>query len=243
MEKQFDAILERAAEGSYARATETSLGGTCKKANGPITASVVPYEVAYDDNGNAIEFPVDYDIPEETIEMTQEIQMIAAIDQKGALGKDGDLIIRNKEDMDFFKARTEGCTLIMGRKTWESIGPKPLPGRTCIVLTSEPQRVRGRSNGPAFFVKGKCAALEIAEKCNRRVVVIGGASIYEMFEPEANLIWITAWDTVIPDADTFITPKIYEGRVGETIGHLNHRDGYTGLIRAYKRKTEANWSK
>lgn len=163
------------------------------------------------------------------------IQMIAAIDQNGALGKDGDLIIRDKADMEFFKARTESCTLIMGRKTWESIGSKPLPGRTCIVITSNPQQTRGRSKGPAFFVKGKCAALEIAEKCNRQAMVIGGATIYEMFEPDASLIWLTAWDAIVSNADTFITPKIYENRIGETIGHLQHKDGFSGLLRVYKR--------
>lgn len=164
-----------------------------------------------------------------------QLEMIAAIDRNGALGKDNDLIIRNKEDMEFFKKRTAGKTLIMGYKTWESLGRKPLPGRTCIVLTSTPvaAEVAAEYDDSAFFVNSKEAALRIASRVNRQVMVIGGGTVYEQFVEEADIIWITAWDVIIGGADTFITDKIYKDRRGETIARIQHKDGFMGRIVAY----------
>lgn len=166
----------------------------------------------------------------------KQLSMVMAIDQNGAIGRGNDLVIRDKKDMDFFKGVTKNKTTIMGYNTWQSLGRKPLPGRTAIVLTSTPvgAEVAAEDSDSAFFVKSKEDALRIAKCINRDAIVIGGAQIYKLFEKDADLIWMTCWDTVIEDADTFISDSIYEGRVGETIERLTHKDGFSGLIRAFK---------
>ncbi|CAH0447835.1 dihydrofolate reductase [Vibrio phage vB_VpaM_sm033] len=165
----------------------------------------------------------------------KQLTMVMAIDRNGALGRGNDLIIRDKKDMDFFKSVTKNKTTIMGYKTWLSIGAKPLPGRTAIVLTSTPVAAEIAHPGDtAFFVNCKEEALRIARAINRDAVVIGGGQVYREFQQDADVIWMTTWDTVIEDADVFLSASIYDGRIGETIERLTHKDGFTGLIRAYK---------
>ena len=65
------------------------------------------------------------------------ISLIAAVDRQGGIGKNNQLLVRLPEDLRHFKRTTLGCPLIMGRKTWDSIG-RPLPGRRSIVLTRDP---------------------------------------------------------------------------------------------------------
>lgn len=161
------------------------------------------------------------------------IEMIMAMDQNGAIGRGNDLIIKNKEDMEFFKKRTAGKTLIMGRKTWDSLGRKPLPGRPAVVISTRPLEVSENAPEDNFFIAAdEHEALRIAKRINLDVMIIGGAQIYRVFQEKADIIWITHWDTVIPDADTFVSGSIYDGRHGETIARLTHAD-YTGMIRAY----------
>src|SRR5258706_11305195 len=68
----------------------------------------------------------------------QTISLIAAVARNGAIGKNNALLCRISEDLKFFKRTTLGSPVIMGRKTWDSIG-RPLPGRRNIVITRNPQ--------------------------------------------------------------------------------------------------------
>ena len=65
------------------------------------------------------------------------VALIVAVAENGVIGRDGKLPWRIPEDMKWFKARTEGRPMIMGRKTWESFPKRPLPGRTNIVITRD----------------------------------------------------------------------------------------------------------
>jgi len=116
------------------------------------------------------------------------ISLIVAASQNGVIGKNGALPWRIREDMVRFKRLTMGHPCIMGRKTWDSIPKKPLPGRTNIVVT--------RNN--AFEAEGARvansfdAALEIAAEENpSEIMIIGGEGVYAEALPLAGRIYFT----------------------------------------------------
>ena len=65
------------------------------------------------------------------------VKIIVAVDKKGAIGKNNDLLYTIKEDLKNFKELTSGNIVVMGRNTWDSLPIKPLPNRTNIVLTKK----------------------------------------------------------------------------------------------------------
>ena len=71
------------------------------------------------------------------------MNMILAADSDWAIGKDGALLAHIPEDMKFFRETTAGSTVVMGRKTWDSIGAKPLPGRTNCVISRSVRQLEG----------------------------------------------------------------------------------------------------
>jgi len=124
------------------------------------------------------------------------ISIIAAVGRNNELGKNGDLIWHFREDMQFFKKTTTGATVIMGRKTFESL-PKALPNRRNIVISKNSDF---KAEG-AEVVSSIEGALDMTKE--DRVFIIGGASIYKAFLPYANEIFLTEIDASCPDADTF----------------------------------------
>ena len=129
------------------------------------------------------------------------ISFVVAMARNGVIGRDSTLPWRLPEDLRRFKAITMGKPILMGRKTFESIG-KPLPGRTNIVLT----RDRGWRAQGVVVVYSVEEALEQARD-TPELVVIGGAEIYRLFMPIAERIYLThvhadvLGDTVFPDFD------------------------------------------
>jgi dihydrofolate reductase len=130
------------------------------------------------------------------------ISLIVAAAANNAIGKDNQLLWHLPNDMKFFKATTWGLPLIMGRKTFESVGGKPLPGRTNIVISRD-----ANFNAKGIVTAASvAAALQKAEACHcREVMVAGGGLIYEAFLPLAKRIYLTRVDTA-PEADTFFPP-------------------------------------
>ncbi|GHU07739.1 dihydrofolate reductase [Betaproteobacteria bacterium] len=114
-----------------------------------------------------------------------EIILIAAVARNGVIGRDNALPWRLKADLARFRAHTLGHPLLMGRKTWESLG-KPLPGRRNLVLTRQPGYT---AQGCEVFASADeaLAALAAAEK----VFVIGGAEIYRALLPQADTLLLT----------------------------------------------------
>jgi dihydrofolate reductase len=118
--------------------------------------------------------------------MRPYINIIVARSRNGVIGKDGKLPWYLPEDLKFFKEKTIGFPVIMGRKTWESIG-KPLKGRENIVLTKN----------PSYQVNNaiKVSSLEEALALfTGDIFIIGGASLYREALPLANKVWITEID-------------------------------------------------
>ena len=98
--------------------------------------------------------------------------IILAADSDWAIGRDGGLLAHIPEDMKFFRETTANSTVVMGRKTWESIGAKPLPGRVNCVISRSVKQLDGAQ------VFGSVEEfLSFAEKAEGKVFVIGGGEI------------------------------------------------------------------
>ena len=124
------------------------------------------------------------------------ISIIAAIGKNNELGKGNDLIWHFKDDMKFFKETTTGSTVIMGRKTFESL-PKALPNRRNIVIS----RSRNYSPEGALVVSDIKKALNEAD--SDEVFIIGGGTIYKEFLPLADKLYLTEIDAECPDAEVY----------------------------------------
>ena len=124
--------------------------------------------------------------------------IIVAIADNNAIGKDNALLWHISEDLKFFKRNTLGFPVIMGRKTFESIG-RPLPGRVNIVLS------RSFATGLEVEVVSTLEeAYGVAEETNlERCFVMGGGQIYAQAMNDADRLIVTHVHTVIEDADTF----------------------------------------
>ncbi|MFA7095676.1 MAG: type 3 dihydrofolate reductase [Gammaproteobacteria bacterium] len=129
------------------------------------------------------------------------ISLIVAMDRNRLIGADNGLPWRLPADLKYFKSITMGKAIIMGRKTYESIG-RPLPGRTNIVVTRE----RGYQAPGCIVVHSIDEALARPE-CGDEVMIIGGASFYEQMLPRADRLYVTfidaefAGDTYFPAFD------------------------------------------
>ncbi len=129
------------------------------------------------------------------------LSLIVATDEQGAIGRDNQLLWHLPSDLAWFKQQTLGKPVIMGRKTYDSIG-KPLPKRRNIVI----------SRNPALEIPGVELAnsLQSALKLvgeETEVMVIGGGQIYSEALPLANRLYLTRVATTVADADTFF-PQI-----------------------------------
>lgn len=125
------------------------------------------------------------------------MKLIACIDKKRGIGKDNMPLFSIPEDLKFFKNKTLDKTVVMGRKTLDSLpGGRPLAGRENVVLSRDPD----------FFREGVrvCRSLdELAALSSDDVYVIGGGEIYRELLPLCDTAYITEVDTV-RDADTFL---------------------------------------
>lgn len=129
--------------------------------------------------------------------------LIVARARNGVIGKDNDLPWRLSDDLKHFKATTKGCPVIMGRKTWESLPRRPLPGRDNIVLSRDGQY---EASGARVFTSIH-AAIEtgraLAAAAGREeVFVTGGSAVYAEALPFADRLYLTEVDTTL-DGDAF----------------------------------------
>lgn len=127
------------------------------------------------------------------------ITLVVAASKNNAIGKDNQLLWHLPKDMRFFKNTTWGLPILMGRKTFESMGSKLLPGRMNIILTQQKElSIEG-----TFVVNTIEAAVTLAKSNDyKELMVIGGGQVYEMALPLANKVWLTRVHTQI-DGDTF----------------------------------------
>ena len=130
-----------------------------------------------------------------------KISLIAAIGKNRELGKGNDLIFKIPEDMKHFREITNGHPIIMGRKTFESIG-RVLPGRLNIVITRDSKLVIHDSNAKVVSSLGE-AINEAAKVEKQEVFVIGGGQIFQEAIKIADKLYLTIVDAEEKDADAF----------------------------------------
>ena len=132
--------------------------------------------------------------------------IIVAIADNNAIGRDNALLWHISEDLKFFKRTTSGCPVIMGRRTFESIG-RPLPKRTNIVVSRGFDAPEGVVVAQSLEEAYKAASAVIPDLIgNPRCFVIGGGQIYAQAIQDADRLIVTHVHTVIEDADTFFPP-------------------------------------
>lgn len=129
-----------------------------------------------------------------------KINLIVAASTNNAIGKDNKLIYHNPSDMALFKKLTLNKVVVMGRKTYESIG-KPLPQRTNVIISTTLQLI----NNVTIYRSFDEALEEL--KNEKEIFVIGGGEIYKEFWKITDFLYLTRFHQIVSDADTFI-PEI-----------------------------------
>jgi len=131
------------------------------------------------------------------------VSLIVAAGTNNAIGKDNQLLWHLPKDLQFFKQTTWAMPVVMGRKTFESLGGKPLNGRVNIIIT----RQKDWSHEGVVVVHSLADALFFAKESDyKEVFIAGGGEIYAQAMSQANKIYMTRVDAVI-DGDTFF-PEI-----------------------------------
>src|SRR5687768_13592207 len=159
------------------------------------------------------------------------VSLIAAVARNGGIGRDNALLVHLPGDLAHFKRTTLGSPILMGRKTWQSIG-RPLPGRRNIVVT----------RNPSFEVVGAETAPDLASALHRvadapKVFVIGGAELYAAALPLADELVLTEIDADF-EADRYFPP--WDRRRFRQIARADHRspDGLAYSFVTYTRNLE-----
>ncbi len=128
-----------------------------------------------------------------------KISLVVAASDNNAIGKDNQLLWHLPKDMRFFKNTTWALPILMGRKTFESLGNKVLPGRLNIIIT----RQANKQYEGAKVVASLEEAIELAKQNDyKELMVIGGGEIYSMAMPLAQTIYLTRVHTTI-EGDTY----------------------------------------
>lgn len=137
------------------------------------------------------------------------LSIICAIGKNRAIGRDNKLLWDIPHDLEHFKEITSGYPVIMGRKTFESIG-RPLPGRTNIIITRDKtyqqdnclvaNSLEEAIEKASTFAK---ASVDRQEIDSEEIFVIGGGSIYAQAIDLADKLYLTIVDDIVEDADTF----------------------------------------
>jgi dihydrofolate reductase len=143
------------------------------------------------------------------------ISIVVAVSENQVIGKDNRLLWRLSNDMKFFKNLTMGGVLIMGRKTFESIG-KALPGRENIIIT----RQKDWTADQAIVTENIEDAMTKARATEKDIFIIGGGEIYKQTLDKAERIYLTRVHTQI-EGDTFFPT------LDESIWTLKNKQEYT----------------
>ena len=144
--------------------------------------------------------------------------IIVAIAQNNAIGKDNQLLWHLPADLKYFRQLTTNHHIVMGRKTYESIG-KPLPNRTTVIITRD---VNYSAEG-CLVVHSLAEAIQVC-KANQETeaFIIGGGEIYTQSIDMADVIYLTEVKAMV-DADVFF-PRIDYSKFKETFREAHHKD-------------------
>jgi len=178
---------------------------------------------------------------QETAAAMTGIGMVWAQTKAGVIGKDGSMPWHLPEDLKHFSQLTTGHPVIMGRKTWESFPAKyrPLPGRTNIVVTRNPEWASTPEAAGALVVSSLDEALLESQFApgGQKVWIIGGAQIFEQSMNLANLAVVTIIDTDV-EGDTY-APELGDDWTFDTMapagGWLTAKNGTNYRFTTWRR--------
>ena len=159
------------------------------------------------------------------------ISIIVAADENNTIGKDNDLIWHLPDDLKFFKQKTSGHAIIMGRKTFESVG-KPLPNRVNIIIT------RDTSFKPegCIVVHSLTDALTEAAKTDENPFIVGGEQIYRLALPLTDVIYLTRVHHEF-DGDRHFPDLGDEWKQVESIPHkVDEKHAYSFTFKTYNKR-------
>jgi dihydrofolate reductase len=175
--------------------------------------------------------------------MPVPISIFVAVARNGVIGRDGDMPWRLSTDLKRFKAMTLGKPMVVGRKTLDSFGGKPLPGRPHVVVTRQTD----------FVVEGADVAGSLAEAIERaqaiasqtgaaEIGILGGGQIYSQAMALADRLYVTHVETDIADGDTVfpqIDAAVFE-KIDEITVPAGEKDSYPTRFATYHRRHAAN---
>lgn len=159
--------------------------------------------------------------------------IIAAIGRSNELGRDNEIIWNLPTDKKFFRETTKGHTIIMGHKTYESLG-KPLPDRHHVVIT------HADPNTFPADVEVEHSFVDVYQKyraVDDEVFVIGGGEIYRLFYSYADRMYLTHINEIYFNAQVFF-PKITESDWDIKTIKTFTENGITATVKRYDRKTK-----
>jgi dihydrofolate reductase len=134
-----------------------------------------------------------------------KLAFVVAVAKNGVIGRNGTLPWRLPTDLKHFKKLTMGKPMLMGRRTWDSIG-RPLPGRETIVVTREPKFSADGAHVAHSVEAGLAVAQEQAQRMRAdTIMIVGGADIFAALFDRADLIHLTEVD-LAPEGDVLFPP-------------------------------------
>ncbi len=153
------------------------------------------------------------------------VSIIVAVARNWAIGMNNQLLWHIPEDFRWFKKHTSGRTVVMGKRTWESLPLKPLPGRKNIVISDNPDDCF-----PGCTCAGSIDEALVLMESGRENFIIGGGMIYRQFLPLAQKVYLTIVDRDF-EADTWF-PELVSSEWKETFReeHPEGDPGYRFLI-------------
>ena len=162
------------------------------------------------------------------------ISHLVAVSNNSVIGKNNDLPWKLKRDLQHFKNYTTGKTIVMGRKTYESIG-RPLPNRRNIIISST---IKGIDGAEVF--SSLEAALE-ALKHEDEIIITGGSYLFNDTTDIVNKLVITFVDTSIEDGDVFYSDIDYKkwNLVEESFFQKDSENEHDFSIKVYEKSTSS----
>ena len=156
----------------------------------------------------------------------KNIEIVVAVDNRWAIGRGGGLLCHLREDLRHFKALTRGHTVVMGRRTFESLPAGPLPERQNIILTRDRSYAprRAADNDRVVVAHDIDEALRLASM-PEPIMIIGGAQIYRAAMPIARTLHITMIHHAFAGADVwFAPPRATEWTITRVEPHRGEAD-------------------
>ena len=162
------------------------------------------------------------------------ISYVVAVSKNGVIGREGGLPWHISSDLKRFKEITMGKPVVMGRKTWESLPKKPLPGRRNIVITRQPGFAPAGAEVAATPEEALSLAGDVPE-----VAVIGGGEIYRLFWPLVDRLYLTEVDLEVAGDTHFpaVSPADWR-EVGREVHPKGEKDSASFTLRILDRMTK-----